>query len=100
MLTNALTAKAIARLKEGKHRDGQGLQFEVKAGQDNPRLLGQRLRHPRTKPNAVSSLRSASVSVSGSMRRPAMAILRHRRQLQEPAESYKVPIAGVNRNAR
>src|SRR3954468_3403591 len=32
MLTNALTAKAVARLKEGKHRDGQGLQFEVKGG--------------------------------------------------------------------
>jgi integrase len=32
MLTNALTAKAIARLKEGKYRDGQGLQFEVKGG--------------------------------------------------------------------
>ena len=32
MLTNALSAKAVASLKEGKHRDGQGLQFEVKGG--------------------------------------------------------------------
>src|ERR1700759_1607268 len=32
MLTNALTGKPIARLKEGKYRDGQGLQFEVKGG--------------------------------------------------------------------
>src|SRR3954471_21665958 len=32
MLTNALTAKAVASLKDGKHRDGQGLQFEVKGG--------------------------------------------------------------------
>ena len=30
MLTNALSAKAVASLKDGKHRDGQGLQFEVK----------------------------------------------------------------------
>src|SRR4029077_14035157 len=27
-----LSAKAVASLKEGKHRDGQGLQFEVKGG--------------------------------------------------------------------
>jgi integrase len=32
MLTNALSAKGVASLKEGKHRDGQGLQFEVKGG--------------------------------------------------------------------
>src|SRR6476661_5106992 len=32
MLTNALTAKAVASLNDGKHRDGQGLQFEVKGG--------------------------------------------------------------------
>ena len=32
MLTNALSAKAVAHLKDGKHRDGQGLQFEVKGG--------------------------------------------------------------------
>jgi Arm DNA-binding domain len=32
MLMNALSAKAVASLKEGKHRDGQGLQFEVKGG--------------------------------------------------------------------
>jgi hypothetical protein len=32
MLTNALSAKAVATLKDGKHRDGQGLQFEVKGG--------------------------------------------------------------------
>jgi integrase len=32
MLTNALSAKAVASLKQGKHRDGQGLQFEVKGG--------------------------------------------------------------------
>jgi hypothetical protein len=32
MLTNALTAKAVANMKDGKHRDGQGLQFEVKGG--------------------------------------------------------------------
>jgi integrase len=32
MLTNALSAKAVASLKDGKHRDGQGLQFEVKGG--------------------------------------------------------------------
>jgi hypothetical protein len=32
MLTNALSAKADASLKDGKHRDGQGLQFEVKGG--------------------------------------------------------------------
>jgi integrase len=32
MLTNALTAKTVANLKDGKHRDGQGLQFEVKGG--------------------------------------------------------------------
>ena len=32
MLTNALSAKTVASLKDGKHRDGQGLQFEVKGG--------------------------------------------------------------------
>src|SRR5579872_5244014 len=32
MLTNALSAKSVANLKDGKHRDGQGLQFEVKGG--------------------------------------------------------------------
>src|SRR3954452_2426782 len=32
MLTNALTAKTVEKLKDGKHRDGQGLQFEVKGG--------------------------------------------------------------------
>jgi integrase len=32
MLTNALSAKAVASLRQGKHRDGQGLQFEVKGG--------------------------------------------------------------------
>ena len=32
MLTNALSAKAVASLKDGKHRDGQGLQFEVRGG--------------------------------------------------------------------
>jgi Arm DNA-binding domain len=32
MLTNALSAKAVASLKSGKHRDGEGLQFEVKGG--------------------------------------------------------------------
>src|SRR4029077_11617969 len=32
MLTNALSAKGVASLKDGKHRDGQGLQFEVKGG--------------------------------------------------------------------
>src|ERR1051325_1374005 len=32
MLTNALTAKTAEKLKDGKHRDGQGLQFEVKGG--------------------------------------------------------------------
>jgi integrase len=32
MLTNALSAKAVASLKDGKHRDGQGLQFEVIGG--------------------------------------------------------------------
>ena len=32
MLTNALSAKAVASLKQGKHRDGQGLQFEVRGG--------------------------------------------------------------------
>jgi integrase len=32
MLTNALTAKTVANPKDGKHRDGQGLQFEVKGG--------------------------------------------------------------------
>jgi integrase len=32
MLTNALSAKTVASLKSGKHRDGEGLQFEVKGG--------------------------------------------------------------------
>jgi integrase len=32
MLKNALSAKAVATLKVGKHRDGEGLQFEVKGG--------------------------------------------------------------------
>jgi hypothetical protein len=32
MLKNALSAKAVANLKAGKHRDGEGLQFEVKGG--------------------------------------------------------------------
>ena len=32
MLKNALSAKAVASLKSGKHRDGEGLQFEVKGG--------------------------------------------------------------------
>src|SRR5690349_13820159 len=32
MLTNTLTARTVATLKQGKHRDGQGLQFEVKGG--------------------------------------------------------------------
>ena len=32
MLTNALSAKTVASLKDGKHRDGQGLQFEVIGG--------------------------------------------------------------------
>src|ERR1700759_3324558 len=32
MLKNALSAKAISNVKSGKHRDGQGLQFEVKGG--------------------------------------------------------------------
>jgi integrase len=32
MLKNALSAKAVAGLKSGKHRDGEGLQFEVKGG--------------------------------------------------------------------
>ncbi len=32
MLTNALTAKAVDKIKDGKHRDGQGFQFEVKGG--------------------------------------------------------------------
>ncbi|HET7883394.1 MAG TPA: integrase arm-type DNA-binding domain-containing protein [Acetobacteraceae bacterium] len=32
MLKNALSAKAVANLKSGKHRDGEGLQFEVKGG--------------------------------------------------------------------
>jgi integrase len=32
MLTNTLTAKAVANMKDGKYRDGQGLQFEVKGG--------------------------------------------------------------------
>src|ERR1700742_755968 len=32
MLQNALSAKAVASLKSGKHRDGEGLQFEVKGG--------------------------------------------------------------------
>jgi integrase len=32
MLKNALSAKAVASFKNGKHRDGEGLQFEVKGG--------------------------------------------------------------------
>jgi integrase len=32
MLKNALSAKAVASFKSGKHRDGEGLQFEVKGG--------------------------------------------------------------------
>ncbi len=32
MLRNALSAKTVASLKSGKHRDGEGLQFEVKGG--------------------------------------------------------------------
>src|SRR5215467_8923300 len=32
MLRNALSAKTVANLKSGKHRDGEGLQFEVKGG--------------------------------------------------------------------
>src|SRR3954470_13846844 len=32
MLSNALTAKTVEKLKNGKHRDGQGLQFEIKGG--------------------------------------------------------------------
>ena len=32
MLKNALSAKAVASLKSGKHRDGEGLQFEVEGG--------------------------------------------------------------------
>jgi integrase len=32
LLKNALSAKAVAHLKNGKHRDGEGLQFEVKGG--------------------------------------------------------------------
>jgi integrase len=32
LLKNALSAKAVAHLKSGKHRDGEGLQFEVKGG--------------------------------------------------------------------
>ena len=32
MLKNALSAKAVATFKSGKHRDGEGLQFEVKGG--------------------------------------------------------------------
>lgn len=32
MLKNALSAKAVANLKTGKYRDGEGLQFEVKGG--------------------------------------------------------------------
>src|SRR5689334_19728454 len=32
VLKNALSAKAVASLKSGKHRDGEGLQFEVKGG--------------------------------------------------------------------
>jgi integrase len=32
MLRNALSAKAVAGFKGGKHRDGEGLQFEVKGG--------------------------------------------------------------------
>src|SRR5215469_6443297 len=32
MLKNALSAKAVSSFKNGKHRDGEGLQFEVKGG--------------------------------------------------------------------
>jgi integrase len=32
VLKNALSAKAVAHLKNGKYRDGEGLQFEVKGG--------------------------------------------------------------------
>jgi len=32
VLKNALSAKTVAGLKNGKHRDGEGLQFEVKGG--------------------------------------------------------------------
>src|SRR6516164_6121098 len=32
MLKNALSATAVAHLKNGKYRDGEGLQFEVKGG--------------------------------------------------------------------
>jgi integrase len=32
MLKNALSAKAVSGFKSGKHRDGEGLQFEVKGG--------------------------------------------------------------------
>jgi integrase len=32
LLKNALSAKAVANLKSGKYRDGEGLQFEVKGG--------------------------------------------------------------------
>jgi integrase len=32
LLKNALSAKAVVHLKGGKHRDGEGLQFEVKGG--------------------------------------------------------------------
>src|SRR5215472_613094 len=32
MLRHALSAKAVASFKNGKHRDGEGLQFEVKGG--------------------------------------------------------------------
>src|SRR6187200_1866893 len=32
MLKNALSARAVAGFKSGKHRDGEGLQFEVKGG--------------------------------------------------------------------
>jgi hypothetical protein len=32
MLKNALSAKAVSSFKSGKHRDGEGLQFEVKGG--------------------------------------------------------------------
>jgi integrase len=32
VLRNALSAKTVANLRSGKHRDGEGLQFEVKGG--------------------------------------------------------------------
>ena len=40
MLKNALSAKAVASLKSGKHRDGEGLQFEVKGGMGTVQSTG------------------------------------------------------------